>query len=287
MARPIWSGAISFGLVTVPVKLMSAVRRKGVSFHQLHAEDGARIQYRRFCAADEREVPREEIVRGYELEDGRYVVVTDEELERVDPERSRTLDIERFVDLAEIDPIYYDASYYAVPDGEVATKPYELLRRAMETARKVAIGRVVIRAKEHLAAIRASGETLTVATMVFPDEVVPFDELERTPTGAEASDREVQMACRLVESLGAGFDPELYHDEHRERVLALIERKARGEEAVAGPEPERPPAVPDLMAALEASIASAGGGGRSRRSRPGGGCDGSGGGSAARARSRT
>ena len=257
MARPIWSGAISFGLVTVPVKLLPAVRRRGVSFHQLHAEDGARIQHRRFCSAEDREVPREEIVKGYELEDGGYVVVTDEELERLDPERSRTLDIERFVDLSEIDPIFYDASYYAVPDGEVAAKPYDLLRRAMETAGKVALGRVVIRTKEHLAAIRASEDVLTVATMVFPDEVVPAEELDRPEASASASDQEVQMACRLVESLGAPFEPERYHDEHREQVLELIECKARGEEVVAGPEPERPQAVPDLMAALEASIAGA------------------------------
>jgi len=275
MARPIWSGAISFGLVTVPVKLMPAVRRRGVSFHQLHEEDGARIQHRHFCSAEEREVPREEIVKGYELEDGRYVVVTDEELERLDPERSRTLEIERFVDLSEIDPIYYDASYYAVPDGEVATKPYDLLRRAMATAGKVAIGRVVLRAKEHLAAIRASGDALTVATMVFPDEVVPADQLERPSERAEASSQEVQMACQLVESLGAEFEPERYRDEHRERVLELIECKARGEEVVVGPEPEQPKAVPDLMAALEASIAGAGGG---RRSRSTAGRDGSGGG---------
>src|SRR5919206_1813249 len=150
MARPIWSGAISFGLVTVPVKLVTAVRRKDVSFHQLHAADGARIQYRRFCSAEEREVPREEIVRGYELDEGQYVVVTDEELERLDPERSRTIDIERFVDLEQIDPIYYDASYYALPDGEVAEKPYDLLRRAMATAGQVAIGRVAIPGKEPL-----------------------------------------------------------------------------------------------------------------------------------------
>jgi DNA end-binding protein Ku len=288
MARPTWSGAISFGLVTVPVKLVTAVRRKDVSFHQLHAVDGARIQYRRFCSAEEREVPREEIVRGYELDEGQYVVVTDEELERLDPERSRTIDIERFVDLEQIDPIYYDASYYALPDGEVAEKPYDLLRRAMATAGKVAIGRVVIRVKEHLAAIRASGETLTVATMVFPDEVVPVAELERPDSRAEASDQEVQMACRLVESLGADFDPDRYHDAHREQVLELIEAKARGEEVVAGPEPERPEAVPDLMAALEASIASAGDGGAgASRARGDGVGRGSGGGGRSGGRSRS
>jgi len=166
----------------------------------------------------------------------------------------------------------------------VATKPYDLLRRAMATAGKVAIGRVVLRAKEHLAAIRASGDALTVATMVFPDEVVPADQLERPCERAEASSQEVQMACQLVESLGADFEPERYRDEHRERVLELIECKARGEEVVVGPEPEQPKAVPDLMAALEASIAGAGGG---RRSRSAAGRDGSGGdGATKRSRSR-
>jgi DNA end-binding protein Ku len=228
MPRSIWTGSISFGLVTVPIRLVSAVRRQDVHFHQLHAEDGARIQHRRFCSAEEREVPHEEIVRGYEIEDGRHVVVTDEELERLDPERTHTIDIERFVDLAEIDPILYDASYYATPNGDVAVKPYDLLRRAMASSGKVAIGRVVIRTKEHLAAIRAVGETLTVATMLFPDEVVPREELEAPAGRGDVTDREVEMACRLVESLSAEFEPERLHDERRERVLELIDCKARG-----------------------------------------------------------
>jgi len=265
MPRSIWTGAISFGLVTVPIRLVSAVRRQDVHFHQLHAEDGARIQHRRFCSVEEREVPHDEIVRGYEIEGGRHVVVTDEELERLDPERTHTIDIERFVDLAEIDPILYDASYYATPDGDVAVKPYDLLRRAMASSGKVAIGRVVIRTKEHLAAIRAVGEALTVATMLFPDEVVPRDELDAPAASGDVTDREVEMACRLVESLSAEFEPERLHDERRERVLELIDCKARGEEVVTEAEPERPQPAPDLMAALEASLAGArdGGGGPS------------------------
>jgi DNA end-binding protein Ku len=264
MPRSIWTGAISFGLVTVPIRLSPAVRRQGVSFHQLHAEDGARIQHRRFCSAEDREVPREEIVRGYEVEDGRYVTVTDEELDRLDPERTHTIDIERFVDLGDIDPVLYDASYYATPDGEVAVKPYELLVRAMAQSGRVAIGRVVIRTKEHLAALRPTGDVLTVSTMLFPDEVVPREELELPAARGEASDGEVRMACQLVESLSAEFEAERYHDTYRERVLELIECKARGEEVVTEPAAERPEPAPDLMAALEASIERARGDGSSR-----------------------
>jgi DNA end-binding protein Ku len=253
--------------VTVPIQLVSAVRRQDVHFHQLHAEDGARIQHRRFCSVEEREVPREEIVRGYELEGGRYVVVSDDELERLDPERTHTIDIERFVDLADIDPILYDASYYATPNGDIAVKPYDLLRRAMASSGKVAIGRVVIRTKEHLAAIRAVGENLTVATMLFPDEVVPRDELEAPAARGEVTDSEIEMACRLVESLSGEFEPERLHDERRERVLELIDCKARGEEVVSAAEPERPQPAPDLMAALEASLAGGPGGGGGKHGR--------------------
>ncbi|MDQ3319597.1 MAG: Ku protein [Actinomycetota bacterium] len=260
MPRSIWTGAISFGLVTVPIRLSSVVRRQGISFHQLHDHDGARIQHRRFCSAEDREVPREEIVRGYELEGGRYVTVTDEELERLDPDRTHTIDIERFVDLGGIDPVLYDSSYYAVPDGEIAAKPYELLRRAMAQSGRVAIGRVVIRTKEHLAALRPTGDLLTVSTMLFPDEVVPREDVELPEARGEATDGEVEVACRLVDSLAAEFEPETYRDSYRERILQLIECKARGEEVVVEPAAERAEPAPDLMAALEASIARARGG---------------------------
>ena len=260
MPRSIWTGAISFGLVTVPIRLSSVVRRQGISFHQLHDHDGARIQHRRFCSAEDREVPREEIVRGYELEGGRYVTVTDEELEGLDPDRTHTIDIERFVDLGGIDPVLYDSSYYAVPDGEIAAKPYELLRRAMAQSGRVAIGRVVIRTKEHLAALRPTGDLLTVSTMLFPDEVVPREDVELPEARGEATDGEVEVACRLVDSLAAEFEPETYRDSYRERILELIECKARGEEVVVEPAAERTEPAPDLTAALEASIARARGG---------------------------
>jgi len=260
MPRSIWTGAISFGLVTVPVKLSPAVRRQNISFHQLHSSDGARVQHRRFCSEEEREIPNEEIVRGYEIEGGRYVTVTDEEIERLDPDRTHTIDIERFVDLGEIDPLLYGSSYYALPDGEVAAKPYELLRRAMDQSGRVAIGRVVIRTKEHLAALRPTGDLLTVSTMLFPDEVVARDQVELPESRGEASDSEVKMACQLVDSLSGEFEPESYRDTYRERVLELIESKARGEEIVVTPAAERAEPAPDLMAALEASIARARGG---------------------------
>ena len=261
MPRSIWTGAISFGLVTVPVRLSPAVRRQGISFHQLHDHDGARIQHRRFCSEEDREVPREEIVRAYELEGGRYVTVTDEELERLDPDRTHTIDIERFVDLGEIDPVLYDSSYHAIPDGEIAAKPYELLRRAMAQSGRVAIGRVVIRTKEHLAALRPTDDLLTVSTMLFPDEVVPREQVELPTARGEASDDEVAMACRLVDSLTGEFEPDNYRDTYREQVLELIECKARGEEVVVEPAAERAEPAPDLMAALEASIARARDGG--------------------------
>lgn len=200
MPRATWSGANSFGPVTVPICLSPAVRRQSVSFHQLHAEDGARIQHRRFCSAEDREVAGDEIVRGPELEGGQYVTVTDEELDRLDPHRTHAIDIERFVDLGEIDPELYDSSYYAAPEGEIAAKPYELLRRAVAQSGRVAIGRVVIRTKEHLAALRPTGDVLTVSTMLFPHEVAPREEVELPEARGETSDSEVEMACRLVAS---------------------------------------------------------------------------------------
>ena len=256
MARSIWSGAISFGLVNVPVKLYSAVSRKTVRFHQLHDADGVRIQQKRVCPADGEEVPYDNIVKGYELSPERYVVVSPEELESLDPKKTRTIDIEDFVELDQIDPIFYDHPYYLAPD-KGASKAYNLLLTAMRETGRVAIARVVIRSKEHLTAIRATGDVLTMATMLFADEVVPSDNIDELPeeTG-EASKREVEMAQQLIESLSTEFDPSKYRDEYRERVLELIERKAEGEEIAIQP-PEEPERVPDLMAALEASIASA------------------------------
>src|SRR5689334_51924 len=257
MPRSIWSGAISFGLVNVPVKLFSAVSRKNVRFHQLHDKDGVRIQQKRVCPADGEEVAYENIVKGYEIAPDKYVVIEPEELEALDPKKTRAIEIQEFVDLEEIDPIYFDHPYYLAPD-KGAAKPYRLLLQAMQDTNKVAIARVVIRQKENLVAIRATGDVMTMATMVFHDEVVSPDTLDEIPDDDEASvsDREVEMAQQLIGSLTAPFEPKKYHDEYRERVLELIEAKAAGEEIAVQPA-EEPQKVPDLMAALEQSLAAA------------------------------
>ena len=257
MARSIWSGAISFGLVNVPVKLFSAVSRKTVRFNQLNQETGNRIQQKRVDPETGEEVPYDQIVKGFELTKDRYVVITPDELDALDPERTRTIDIEDFVDLEDIDPVYYDHPYYLVPD-KGAAKAYGLLLNAMEASGKVAIARVVIRSKEALVAIRPAGDLLMMETMIFHDEVVPHDELDDLPEAKDlkASDRELKMAQQLIDSLSSEFDPSRYRDEYRDKVLDLIERKAAGEDIAVQPEAPAPAKVPDLMAALEASLAA-------------------------------
>jgi DNA end-binding protein Ku len=253
-----WSGAISFGLVNVPVKLYSAVSRKTVRFHQLNGKTGHRIAQKRVDSATNEEVSYEDIVKGYELTKEHYVVITPDELEALDPEKSRTIDIEDFVDLEQIDPIYYDHPYYLVPDKSAA-KAYGLLLQAMQESDKVAVARVVLRSKEQLVAIRpAPGGVLMMETMIFADEVVPTDEIDDLPAAKElkVSDREVKMAQQLIDSLSSDFEPDKYRDEYREKVLELIERKAAGEEIAVQPEAPEPKKVPDLMAALEASLAA-------------------------------
>ena len=257
MARAIWSGAISFGLVNVPVKLYSATSPKTVRFHQISSKTGARIRQKRVDPSTGEEVPFEEIVKGYEISPDRYVLVDPEELDALDPKATKTVDIEDFVDLKDIDPIYYDHSYYLAPNtgGE---KAYRLLLDAMRESGKVGIGRVVIRSKQQLCALRPTGEVLTLSTMLFGDEVLPPDRLDELDSisEAEASDRELQMAEQLISSLSGEFDPSKYRDDYRERVLQLIERKAAGEKIAAPPAAEEPAAAPDLMAALEASLAA-------------------------------
>jgi DNA end-binding protein Ku len=256
MPRAIWSGAISFGLVNIPVKLYSAVSRKTVRFHQLDRADSQRIQQKRVNPRSEEEVPYENLVKGYEVGPDRYVVITPEELEGLEPQKTRTIDIEDFVELDQIDPIYYDHPYYLAPDTG-AHKAYRLLLDAMKESGKVAIARVVIRSKEHLVAVRPRDDVLTMETMLFADEVIPPDALDELPADGKVktSKRELDMARQLIDSLSGDFEPEKYRDEYRERVLELIERKAQGEEVVIEAPPEEPKKVPDLMAALEASIA--------------------------------
>ena len=257
MARSIWSGAISFGLVNVPIKLYSAVNRKTVRFHQLHDDTGVRIQQRRVDPSTGEEVPYDNIVKGYEIGPDKYVVVSPDELEALDPKKTRSIDINEFVDLEQIDPIFFDHPYYLAP-GQGGAKAYKLLLDAMGEQGKVAIGRVVIRSKENLVAIRPMGDVLGMTTMLFADEVVDpesIDELDFEEV--EVGDRELKMAQQLIDSLSGDFEPEKYRDEYREAVLDLIERKAEGQEIAVQPEVEEPGPVPDLMAALEASIQAA------------------------------
>jgi DNA end-binding protein Ku len=258
MPRAIWSGAISFGLVNIPVKLYSAVSKKTVRFHQIDAESGQRIRQQRVNPASGEEIPYEQIVKGYEISPDRYVTITPEELESLEPQKTRTIDIEEFVDLEQIDPIYYDHPYYLAPD-KGAAKAYKLLLDAMQEADKVAIARVVIRSKENLVALRSYGGAITMETMLFPDEVTQpesIEELSAVDGDVKTTKRELDMAKQLIESLSGDFDPTGYRDEYRERVLDLIERKAAGETiTIEAPAAEKKE-VPDLMAALEASISA-------------------------------
>jgi DNA end-binding protein Ku len=256
MPRAIWSGSISFGLVNVPVKMTTAVSTKDVRFHQLHATDNTRIQQKRFCPADGEEVAYDDIVKGYELAPGQYVVVTPEELAALDPVATHTIDIEEFVDLDQIDPIFFDHPYYLVPDAR-ASKPYALLVRAMENSNKVGIARMVMRTKQYLTAIRAKDGALVMATLLYGDEVLPIEELDVPGIETELTERELKMAEQLIESLSEKFDPDKFRDEYREKVIELIEKKAEGQEIVAQPVSEAPTPVVDLMAALEASLAAA------------------------------
>ncbi len=253
--RPIWSGAISFGLVNVPVKLFSATSPKDVRFHQIDAKTNSRVRQKRVSASTGEEVPYEDIVKGYELGPDTYVTITPEELESLEPKATKTIDIEDFVDLDQIDPIFYERPYYLVPDKGGA-KAYALLRAAMQETNKVGIARVVLRTKQYLAAIRPKDDVLVLETMLFPDEVVPTDDLELPGDEVEVSPREEKMARQLIDSLTTDFESDKYHDDYRERVLALIEQKAAGQEIVVEEPTEEPTKVVDLMAALEASLAA-------------------------------
>ena len=258
MARAIWSGTISFGLLNVPVRLFSAVARRNISLREIRDSDSARIKHRRVAEGTDEEVPYENIVKAYELSPGQYVPLSKDEMAALAPEKTRAIDVLDFVDIEEIDPMYFDSPYYLGPaDG--AEKAYSLLAAAMEASGKAAITRFVFRNKEHLAALRASDGVLTLTTMRFADEVVPASELDDAipDKKPKVAKKEREMAEQLIDSLSTEFDPGAYRDEYREQMLALIEQKAEGKEIVA-PETEAPKATkaPDLMAALEQSIAA-------------------------------
>ncbi|MEO6651042.1 MAG: Ku protein [Ilumatobacteraceae bacterium] len=257
MPRPVWTGTISFGLVAIPVKLYNAVRKQSVSFNQLDDRTMARIRYRKVSALDGDEVPDDHIVKGYEISKDRYIVVDPDELEPFIPSATKTVDLEEFVDLDEIDPVFYDSAYYVAPGSN--PKPYVLLARAMEESNKVAIGRFVMRNKQYTAAIRAEDGKLVMSTLAYADEVLDpsaIDEL-RELDEVEVSKKEIAMAESLVASLSATFEPDRYRDEYREQVLDLIKIKASGEAFELPAAVAEKPKVVDLMAALEASVAKA------------------------------
>jgi DNA end-binding protein Ku len=260
VARAIWSGSISFGLLNVPVRLYSAVSKQTVRFRELREGDGSRVKHKRVAESDGKEVPYEKIVKGYEYAPDQYVVLSRDELSELEPQRSRAIEIQDFVDLDDIDPIYFEQPYYLGPD-KGAERAYSLLVQAMKDARKVAIARFVLRNKEHLAAIRPMDDVLTLTTMRFHDEVSSPQEVdgevfeEAKPKKPEK--RELDMAKQLIESLTSDFDPDKYRDEYREELLDLLERKAEGKEVVSAPTEEpKPTKAPDLMAALEESLAA-------------------------------
>lgn len=255
MPQTIWNGDISFGLVSVGIKLIPATKSKDVSFHQLDKQTGSRIKYRKVSSTSGEEVSSDQIVKGYEIEPDEYVLVEPEELEAMAPTSSHKIDIDAFVDLGDIDPIYFENPYYVIPDKK-SGKPYSLLVEAMEKMQKVAIGRMVMRTKEYLVAIRPLDGLLCIETMRFADEIVARDNLvpksEEEPTKKEAA-----MARQIIESLSEEFEPKKYGDRYREQLLDLIQRKAAGEQIVAAPREEEQAEVVDLMAALEASLEKA------------------------------
>ncbi|HEU4527829.1 MAG TPA: Ku protein [Actinomycetota bacterium] len=252
--RAMWKGAISFGLVTIPVAVYPATEEKSLKFNQLHDEDMGRVRYKRVCSIDGEEVDFDHIVKGYEVEKDRYVVLTDEDLDAVPVESSRAIDIQQFVDLDEIDPMLFKKSYYLVPD-ETGAKAYALLRKALAEESKVGIAKVSFRDKEHLAALRFKDEVFVLETMYWPDEIrtADFDTLD---SDSKVRDNEVQMARQLIESLSEPWNPEEFTDEYREALLGIVEKKLAGEPIEV---PEEAPAarVVDLMAALKASVEAA------------------------------
>jgi DNA end-binding protein Ku len=251
MPRTMWKGAISFGLVSIPVRLYPATEEKTLRFNQLHDKDHGRIKYQRVCSIDGEEVAFENIVKGYEYEKGQYVVLEDEDFDAVPVKSSRAIDIVQFVDLEEIDPLYFQKSYYLVPE-EAGLKAYTLLRQAMSDDGRVAVAKVAIREKEHLATLRFKDEVFILETMFWPDEIRPAD-FEEFDKQVDVRPQEIQMARSLIENLTGDFKPEEFKDEYREALLDVVQKKVAGEEVEAVPEPE-PTRVVDLMDALKASV---------------------------------
>lgn len=251
--RALWKGAVSFGLIFVPVKLFAATEKKDIKFNNLHEKCGTPIQYRKYCPACETELRAEEIVRGYEYEKGKYVIVKEEDFERLPGESTKSVEILDFVNLTEIDPIFYDKAYYLAP-GDGGGKVYELLKRAMDQSGKVAVARVVIRSKESLAVLRVAGEVLVMSTMFYPDEVRSPQLIDELEYRVDLHENEVQMAVNLVENLSSRFSPEKYTNRYRETLIQAIQGKIARQETAEVPGTAEKANVIDLMSALKASI---------------------------------
>jgi DNA end-binding protein Ku len=254
MPRPLWNGSLSFGLVNVPVQLTGATRDLDLHFRQLHKKDGAPIEQRRFCSQDDAEVEWEEVGRGFELDNGKQVVLTDEELASVQPEKTRTIDVQSFVDLEDVDPIYFDNAWFLVPagDSQGTRRAYRLLVEVMESTERAALGRFVMRTKEYLVLVRPRDGLLSLTTMRFHDEVRPTDGI--APGGRKPAKQKIEQAVAVVESLGAAWDPERYTDCYRERLQRVVKQKQKGERVKAPSEPKQPKPAPDLMEALQATL---------------------------------
>ncbi len=256
MARTIWKGSLSFGLVNVPVGLYPATQDKSIHFNQFEKGTSDRIRYKKVNERTGKEVESANIVKGFDSGGGEYVMLSDEELAAAEPERSRQIEITDFVDLDEIDPVFYRTTYYLAPEGKGTDKPYALLRKAMQESRKVAIATLVMRNKEYLVAIRPEGDLLALETMFFADEVRSADQdLPRIPDDADLSEREISMANVLIDSMQSKWDPDRFRDTHREKVEALIEAKSQGQTIVAAKSAPAPKVV-DLLEALQASISA-------------------------------
>ncbi len=254
MPRSIWNGTVAFGLVRVPVKLYSATESKRIPLRERHAQDGAAIEHQRLCAQEGREVPYSEIVKGYEVSEGSYVVLTKEEIAAAEGPQAHVVEIEHFVDREQIDPAYYERSYYLGP-GKLGEEPYLLLHTALKRSGRAGIGRFVFHNKAHLVAIRAVQDVIVLHTMRFVDELVPEDELEMAAPGKQPSKLELDTAQLLLAQLDAKFEPESYANTYRDAVLAMIEKKAKGE-AIEAPEGRQATPEGDLLSALEASLAA-------------------------------
>ncbi|GLY73176.1 Ku protein [Actinoallomurus iriomotensis] len=253
--RSIWKGAISFGLVTIPVKLYSATEQRDVAFHQVHREDGGRIRYKRVCTKDGEEVPYSDIAKGYELPDGEIVVLTDEDFENLPLSTSRRIDVLLFATEEQVDPIYFSKSYYLEPEAQ-GTKPYVLLRDALESSGKVAVVKVALRQRESLGTLRVRDGVFVLETMLWPDEV-RAPEFKFLEEDVDLRPQELQMASSLIDSMEGEFDPSEYKDAYREALQEVIEAKVEGKEVVPQEAEEEAPAASDLLSALRASVEAA------------------------------